>query len=214
MDARVIRHLERQEKMLEQLQNVVLKHGDALRSGLVPNQSASTLKANLDASLPKRMMPGNVGELSYVFWPFWFTATPGVDLSATGIQNQRGSIVVTQEAAFVCMGFVKNVYELTAGEYHYVNPMDFSQSGQANGLSATITDSSSKRTFFNQPMELDLIGNPQFMSMLCPPTLFLPLSVVDVEFFNDDPTRVYRPFFTFFGYRVRLDQPYSSTTHE
>lgn len=210
-DARIVRHLQRQDAMIKQLQDLVLKHGDALRTGLVPSQSASTAKQNLDVSLPRNLKPGNVGDLASVFWPFWFTFTPGVDVAASATQNARGSVTITQEAAFIWMGYTKAVYELVGGEYNYINPEDFSQSGSANGLSITITDSSSRRSFFNQPMELDQVGSPQYMSMLNPPTFFLPLSVIDVEFFNSDPTRVYRPFFTMFGYRVRMDEQRFST---
>ncbi len=203
MDARVIRHLKRNAEMLEHLQKVVLEHAKIIRSGLVPNNSASALKQNFDVKLPPHLRPGNLGDLNAVIWPFWFTLAPTQDVGPNG--NVRTSVTVTQEAAFILMSITKTVYEKTGPNYAYLDPEQPSTAFEASGLSLAMKDAQSTRVFQNLPIDTDHLGHPQHPTILPTPVFFLPRASIEIEYFNTDAARTYRPFTTLFGYRVRLD---------
>jgi hypothetical protein len=158
-------------------------------------------------SLPPSMRPGNVGAINDVIWPFWFTGTApemAPNTSATSFTT------ITQEAAFVMMAYTKAVY-LRSGApgsyvYTFVDSLDESAAGQADGLSFTIKDSGSTRTFHNKPLEIDQVGGGEFPSVLPTPIMFLPNSNIEIAYQNNHAANTYVPFITFFGYRVRVDE--------
>lgn len=168
--------------------------------------SARSLSNHMNRSLPPAMRPGNVGAINRVIWPFWFTST-AVELAPN--TSLQGFTTVTQEAAFVMMAITKTVYKRTgvAGAYSYtfVDSLDEMAAGQVDGLTFTLRDSSSTRTFHNKPLEIDQIGGGEFPSVLPTPILFLPNSTIETTYNNDHPTDVFVPYLTFFGYRVRIE---------
>jgi hypothetical protein len=204
MDPRIIRHLQKQEAALVDLTNKVALMGKFIASGMRPGTSAQAIKSNIDSSVAANMRPGNLGELSQVIWPFWFTFTPGADVQPNS--NVRTSISITQEAAFVWMNFTKAVFINSAGIYTYLDPENFNtNNSDASGLNFTIKDGSSSRSFVNQAMSIDHMGSPRDPCVLPTPVFLNPRQTIEIEYFNTDPALIYRPFITFFGYRIRLD---------
>lgn len=188
----------------ENVRNQRMREQMRQRQGLVKQTGASSLKQNLDRSLPQNMRPGNVGSINRVFWPFWFTFTAP---TLTPNSASQGFTTITQEAAFVLMSYSKAVYKKTAGptQYTYIDPNDPSASGAVDGLKFTLKDSSSTRVFHNSPIEIDQIGHPEFPSVLPTPILFLPNATIEITYNNDHPTDTFVPFVTLFGYRVRIE---------
>ena len=167
------------------------------------------LRYQMQANVPQKLRPGNLGDLNSVIWPFFFT------FSAPELEPGRSSIsltTVTQEAAFIWTSYTKAVY-LRSGagpyDYTYIDPSQPGAAGSADGLQFTLQDTSSTRTFHNSPMSLDMVGDPQFPSILPTPMMFLPNSTIQCFYSNQDASNVYVPFITLFGYRVRLDDYYS-----
>jgi hypothetical protein len=180
-----------------------LKRRSLQRQGLPQVSNAATLKQNLDKALPASLRPGNVGSINRVIWPFWFTFS-APELSPNS--SSQGFTTITQEAAFVWMSYTKSVYKKTAGPvYTYVDPDNYTSTGQVDGLKFTLRDAQSTRTFHNTPIEIDQIGNPQFPSVLPTPILFLPNSTIEITYQNDNASDTYVPFITMFGYRVRIE---------
>ena len=70
-----------------QLMQKRLKDAQMRSQGLGAVNGARDLHSNLKASLPSTMMPGNVGDINKVIWPFWFTFSQ-IEL-APGSRPQR-----------------------------------------------------------------------------------------------------------------------------
>ena len=176
-----------------------------LRQGELPTTSAKTLEENLQRSMGNFMVPGNVGDINKVIWPFMFSTD--LPLRITPGSNIRSAFTVTQEAAFICMNYVKNVYivddTVVPEEIVYLDPDDYASG--APGLSYFIRDAVSSREFFNVPQNIDQVGNPRFPFVWPTPQIFLPNSNIEVNFFNNHPTNIYEVTMTFFGYRIRFE---------
>lgn len=181
-------------------QNLMRQHGSQ------PIGTARDLQNHM-RKLPQAMRPGNVGAINDVIWPFWFTGT-APELAAGGTSGQSFT-TITQEAAFVMMAYTKAVYQRTgsAGSYVYtlVDSLNEQAAGQSDGVSFTIRDSASTRTFHNTPLEVDQVGGGEFPSVLPTPIMFLPNSNIEVTWQNNHASNVYVPFITFFGYRMRIE---------
>jgi hypothetical protein len=109
------------------------------------NNSATDLYRNIKRSVPSRLMPGNVGDINRVVWPFWFTFT-APELAPA--QTATGSFSVTQEASFIFMAFSKVVFKKVAGIYTAIDPdQEDTAVGEANGLSFQFRDGQSSRVF-------------------------------------------------------------------
>jgi hypothetical protein len=80
------------------------------------------------------------------------------------------------------------------------------QDGRAYGLSFSLRDATSTRSYNDKTVNLDLIGSPRFPTMMDPPMLILPRSNIEVLWTNNNPAYTYIPFITFLGYRIRIDQ--------
>lgn len=170
------------------------------------NTSANDLYRNIKRSVPSRLMPGNVGDINNVIWPFWFTFT-APELQPN--QTSQASFSVTQEAAFIWMAFTKVVFKRTGAAPYVYTAIDTNQEdpaqGEANNLSFQIRDAQSSRVFSQQPVPIDAFGDPNFPSVLQTPVMFLPNSTVECLYSNADASAVYVPHITMFGYRVRLE---------
>jgi hypothetical protein len=170
------------------------------------NVSPYELEKNLLNAKLGNLMPGNVGDINKIVWPFWFTfnapvLTPGTSSTAT--------FSVSQEAAFIWMSFTKVVFKRTGTApnwtYTAIDPSDETAAGDADGLKVIFRDSQSSRTFQRNPMPLDAYGSPEFPTVLTTPLMFLPNSTVEAQYSNTDATNTYVPWITFFGYRVRIE---------
>jgi hypothetical protein len=192
------------QKMRNMQMQADLKRRSLQRQGLGQVNSAATLKQDLDRALPASLRPGNVGSINRVIWPFFFTFS-APELAPNSAS--QGFTTITQEAAFVWMSYSKAIYKKTAGptQYTYVDPNDYAGAGQADGLKFVFKDAQSTRVFHNQPLEIDMVGVPEFPSVLPTPILFLPNSTIEVTYQNDNATDTFVPFITLFGYRVRIE---------
>lgn len=219
-----IKHMEQQaimtgnnvQRLQQQYDQLIKKFNNlqAQSSGnLVPNESAKTLGMNLMNALGPAYMPGNVGDLNKVVWPFWFTDT-NVAVNGTIVRpNQEVSaqVAITQEAAFILVSYTKAVFLEGEdqggfnGQFTYIDPAQPDGSGKSTGLFMSIRDSVSTRSFFNLPMSINQVGYWQKPTQLPRPVLFLPNSLIEMSYQNNTQTNSYKVFTTFFGYRLRLE---------
>lgn len=193
----LLRQLQRNQEMKKKVQ----QHQEAMSAKGSPQRTHQNLK-NSDLG---GLMPGNVGDINKVVWPFWYTFTapelsPGV--------SSNGSFTTSQEAAYIWLSFTCVVFKRTGigpnYDYSAIDVNDESANGDINGLNIVFRDAQSSRVFQKNPMPIEAVGNPQFPTVLRSPVMFLPNSTVECLFTNNDSTNVYVPFVTFFGYRVRI----------
>lgn len=175
-----------------------------INNGLMPNTGARTLRQNLGASLDASMVPGNVGDINSVIWPFFFIT----DFHATQPnENFNTGFSITQEASFVWMSFSKVVLvqDPDTGDQSYIDPDVAGSAGHAFNLQITMRDGVSSRDFQNTPFDLDTVGNPRFPMKYPKPSLFLPNATIEIAFQNNDPDLIYVPWVCAFGYRIRIE---------
>lgn len=182
-----------------------------LSGGHINNDSARAMQFNLGLLNKSVMMPGNVGDINQVIWPFWFTARDPNDetLIIPPDTNLVSSFTVTQEAAFVIMEFTKQVFiedDQNPGQFVFIDPAQADGSAKANNLSYTMKDSQSSRVFNDQPTDINSVGYWEWPTVMGPPMLLLPNSNFELDIANDDPNNTYAVMFTFFGYRIRIDK--------
>lgn len=193
------KQIARNQRMIEELN----KRESLKRQGLQQGSgSASQLTQNLDSVLPGGLLPGNVGAINRIIWPFWFTFSAPELIPNT---TSQGFTTITQEAAFVWMAYTKSVFTVSGGVYTYVDPEQAGANGSTDGLKFSVRDSQSTRVFHNSPLDMDMIGSPQYPSVLPTPMMFLPNSNIEITYTNENPSVTYVPFLTFFGYRVRVE---------
>lgn len=165
------------------------------------------LHGELSKGLPQKLMPGNVGDLSKVIWPFWFTFTAPVLTPASGA---NGFVTISQEASFIWMGMSKVVFLKTGAPPNYdYTAIDGDDSDEdnanANDLTVSIRDSQSSRVFMGNPIGIDNIGTGKDPSILPTPQFILPSATMECAFQNNHATNVYVPWITLFGYRLRIE---------
>lgn len=187
---------ERNQRMIEQMNKRASLEAQGLRANA---DSPYDMEKNLDQI---GMKAGNVGAINRIIWPFWFTFT--APQLAPNVTSQ-GFTTITQEAAFVWMAYSKVVFEFSGGNYSYVDPEQAGASGSTDGLKMAIRDAQSTRNLHNLPVDMDMIGHPQYPSVLPTPMLFLPNSTVEITYANENQTKTYVPFITLFGYRMRIE---------
>ncbi len=130
------------------------------------------LRQNMIGNLPNYMMPGNVGGITEVTWPFLFNVNLdfGQDPQIADNIMARGFFQVDQEAAFLIMGISR------------------SHSTDAAGASATILapiqldfiDRQSTRRFSSNPIPLQGIGQNSVMSIFPTPMYMMPNAFMDI----------------------------------
>lgn len=146
------------------------------------HRMSKRLEDNLLAAVPSGLIPGNVGELSDVCWPFDFTVsynfgdnpTYGPTVPNPAILNAPAtptgglaSFQVTQEAAFI-MGWVsRKCYSGTV-------------SGELAPLQVQIRDRQSTRQFMDIPIPLQAIAKKTPPTILEVPLIFMPSAFVDI----------------------------------
>lgn len=177
------------------------------KGGMQSNTGAYSLEQNMMQAHVNSLMPGNVGDINRVIWPFWFT-TENVTLAPN--QSANANFTVTQEAAFVLLSYTRAVYVQEAGQdnigqFQYVDPEAQGAAGKTNDLNFVIQDSQSSRSFMNTPLSVNHIGYWRKPTVMTAPPLFLPNSNIEVTWQNNSSINTYKPFMTFFGYRVRID---------
>lgn len=194
--------IQNQMSQLRQFEAKLNQKEMSVRQNLLKGSSPDVIEANLKSSLPGFLVPGNVGDINRVIWPFFFSNDlQEVAPNETVVTN----FSVTQEASFVMMQYSRVVYLRTEGPDNlvYIQPSD--NNYDEYGLKFTVTDPQSGRSFFNIPLSIRQVGDPRFPTAFPSPELVLPNATVQVTFTNEHPTNVYVPILSFFGYRVRID---------
>lgn len=180
---------------------------DARRHYLSQPQShaannVKTLRQSLMGALPNHMMPGNVGGINEVTWPFYFQIQVnfGADPTIIDTNVQRGFFQVDQEAAFLLMSI---------GRSHSTNAAGQSATFNAP-LQVDIIDRQSSRRFSNEPIPLQMFGYDSNPSILPTPMYFQPNAFLDVSVSGIPSTA--QSFtgsgefqLSFFGYRIRTE---------
>lgn len=175
------------------------------QAGLMSNESAKTLNANMNSVFEGPLRPGNIGDINQVIWDFMFS-DQGPVLAPN--QSAQGQINITQEAAFILMSIMKVVYvqrPAQPGEFDAVDPEQPGAAGKSNNLTMQMRDSSSSRVFQNRPININEIGYWKSPTVLPVPMLFLPNSNIEITYFNNDPNNTYKVFTTMVGLRVRIE---------
>lgn len=151
------------------------------------------------------MKPGNIGDINRVIWPFFFTfdsedLVPG--------RTVIKSFSVTQEASFLWRMSTKAVFLKTGVEpnieYTYLDPVD--PAGGAPGLKFSLRDAQSTREFNgNRAQSMDTMGFGNFPDVLPSSQMMLPNATMQITLTNEHATNIYRPWITFIGYRLRIE---------
>lgn len=167
-----------------------------------PVNNIQSLRSSLMQSLPSYMMPGNVGGINEVTWPFLFQINLdfGADPTIQDINVVRGSFQVDQESALLLMGISRA---------HNTDAAGFSATTLAP-LEVELIDRQSSRRFQDGAIPLQSIGYNSQPSKLPTPMYFQPNAFLDVVV-NGIPTTGI-PFtgsgsfqLSFFGYRIRTE---------
>jgi hypothetical protein len=160
------------------------------------------LQEGLLGKLPNHMIPGNVGGINEVTWPFLFQINLdiGTNPSVVNTSFTRGSFQVDQEAAFLLMSISRAHSTNAAGQSATINAP----------LQVEIIDRQSSRRFNNAPMPLQMIGQNSCPSIMPTPMFVQPNAFIDfvVSGIPASPVTfngsgVFQ--LSFFGYRIRTD---------
>lgn len=169
-----------------------------------PANSVKNLRQSLLGNLPNHMVPGNVGGINEVTWPFFFQVNLdfGDDPAIADNIFAKSFFQVDQEAAFLIMS------------------IDRAHSTNAAGQSATINapiqieliDRQSSRRFSNAPVPLQMYGTNSCPSILPTPMYMMPNAFLDIVA-SGIPAAAFPVDFTgsgafqlsFFGYRIRTE---------
>jgi hypothetical protein len=177
--------------------------------GTMPVRGPQDVLRNLRNVLPDYLVPGNLGDVNRVVWPFWFTnITPELPAAVGTTQTtSTATVTITQEAAFIITDILKAIFifDPIAGTYTYVDPSQPGQAGLTPGLTMQLVDAQSSRVFMSKPVELDTIGYSQFPYELPTPIMFLPNSIIQTQFTNTNTSFNYIPWVTFLGVRCRIE---------
>lgn len=175
----------------------------ALRTpGTFPANNVQGLRKGLLGNLPNYMMPGNVGGINEVTWPFYFNSDIDLGANPTISENTyfRGSFQVDQEAAFLMMSVSVAFNTDEAG-----------QSALALApLQVEFIDRQSSRRFNNAPMPIQMIGQNSCPTIFPVPMYIQPNAFIDIAI--NGLTTVELDLigsgslqFSFFGNRIRTE---------
>ena len=119
----------------------------------------------LEQILPAHMLPGNVGDINKVAWPFYyafdfdFGLNPTLDINT----RQAQSVQVSQEAAFLLLAVYRDFFGTP-----------YSEAGQLGPYQIDVRDNQSSRQFNNNPIPVQTLGADSRPTWLPTPMLFLP----------------------------------------
>ena len=163
-------------------------------------ENVMDLRGQLKQILPQYMMPGNVGEINKVTWPFWYTVSfdLGTDPTIGPNTRQTQSFQISQEACFLLMQVTRK-------------PFSYDNAGDLAPLAITIKDRQSSRQFNDLPIPIQNIGKKKNGTILPTPMYFAPNAFVEVEltsWITADmaSTGNGKHEFVFFGYRMRAKE--------
>jgi len=158
------------------------------------------LKQHLKRLLPPGMVPGNVGHINEVMWPFYHVLSFdfGVNPTYGPTTTQTKSFQVTQEACLL-------LSKITRKSYSYDNSSDLAP------LTMTLRDRQSSRQLNDRPIPIQMIGKKSRPTVLPTPYLIMPNAFIEVEirsWLTADQaasTGTGKFDFVFEGYRIRIE---------
>ncbi len=170
--------------------------------GAFQNNNVKSLRQSLMGALPNYMMPGNVGGINEVTWPFYFQVNIDLGADPTIAANTfaKGFYQVDQEAAFLLQSICRSHSTNAAGQSATINAP----------LQIELIDRQSSRRFSNDPIPLQMFGFNSMPSILPTPMYIQPNAFLDVVVngipeIGQDFTGSGSFQLSFFGYRIRTD---------
>lgn len=158
-----------------------------------------SLKKHLQRILPPGMVPGNVGNINEVMWPFYdaITIDFGTDPTYTANSRLTGSFQVTQEACLLLSKISRKSYS-------------YSTAGELAPLQLTFRDRQSSRQLNDRPIPIQMIGRKSFPTVLPTPYIIMPNGNFEVEvtsWLSGSQATVGsgKHDFIFEGYRIRIE---------
>jgi hypothetical protein len=169
------------------------------------------LSSSLKKYLPTYLMPGNVGHLNQVTWPFWFNVTIdfGTNPDMDEKLEKRAFFKITEESGLL----------LTSISRHSVS---YTEAGRTGPWSVIFRDRQSSRQFNDNPIPLQMLGTRGRPTVLPTPMLLMPNAILEVQMntlLSEGERQIGdgngEHIFTFFGYRIRIEdyQNVSSTVY-
>lgn len=161
--------LTRRAELRKQEKNFRVRSSVFSSQPVIPG-SADSLKKVLSSILPAHMMPGNVGDVNSVAWPFYypFQFDFGTDPTLTSLSRQERNQQVSQEAGFLLLGISKN-FEQQDSESGFLGPYQID-----------IRDNQSTRQFNDNPLPIQCIGEDSRPTEFATPLLFLPNASIKI----------------------------------
>lgn len=199
---RSLRNREKSQKAREMYLNGRLSGRMGSWNEQVPSNNVQQLRSTLNNILPQYMVPGNVGGINQVCWPFYFQANMdlGDDPSVASNIFTRAFFQVDQEAGLILQSI---------GVSHSTNAVGLSATANAP-LQVEIIDRQSSRRFNNAPMPIQMLGDNSLPSVLPTPMYVQPNAFIDVVV--SGIPEVAQDFegsgliqFSFFGLRIRTE---------
>jgi hypothetical protein len=169
-----------------------------------PVNNIKGLRNSLLGNLPNFMMPGNVGGINEVTWPFYFQVNIDMGDDPTVSQHNfsitKNFFQVDQEAAFLLQ---------SVGRSHSTNAAGQSATFSAP-LQIELIDRQSSRRFSDKPFPLQMVGLDSIPSVFPTPMYIQPNAFLDVivngipeleQHYNG--SGLFQ--LSFFGYRIRTE---------
>lgn len=167
-----------------------------------PNINKKNLRESMGSYIPAHLMPGNVGTLNSVVWPFWFPVDFdfGASPTFTSTTAQQQTFQVDQEAAILLVGITRQADS-------------YSTAGHLAPLSITVRDNQSSRQFNDTPIPIQMISNQGGIPTQLPTAmLIMPNATIAVQMscwlapgISQTTAGASHQQFSFFGYRVRIE---------
>lgn len=162
------------------------------------------LRQSLGEFVPPHLMPGNVGPLNAVVWPFWFPIDfdygDNYTIKGGGQDLQNQTFQVTQEAAMLLVAVTRQAD--TYGTAGHLGPWAF-----------TVRDNQSSRQFNDAPIPVQMISRMGGLPTKLPTAMLLmPNAQIQVQMNSWVPAGTNQPTvgsshmqLNFFGYRIRIE---------
>lgn len=168
----------------------------------IPAGNVQIMRRSMNSILPAYMMPGNIGGINEVTWPFMFQIDFDLGDNPTIIDSSftKNFFQVDQEAALLLMA---------VSRAHNTNAAGFSATVNAP-LQVELIDRQSTRRFSNAPTPLQMFGfnsQPSILPtpMYVPPNDFLDVVVNGIPATGQDFNGSGKFQLSFFGYRIRTE---------
>ena len=155
--------------------------------------------------LPPEFVPTNIGELQKLYWGYLFSVR-NVILGPGDAQDFV--LNITEEATFALRTITKSIFIrsgiLGAYTYDYQDSQIHTDANLASGLSLTMMDSASSRSFMSNPIPMEMVGDTTAPMMMKRTYGFLPNANIKFSFANNHPTKTYIVNLALGGFRIRI----------